>query len=201
VAFDYTLPASVFAFGSSAGTSVDPVNEATVMASLITGMSRAIDTYCNQAFSTATYTLQSLRTLVDQEGVLACYPPVPSIGSITAADYGGSGGVFTALTTAALDIEDNSFGCVVRTLGSGYGAQRGRRLTMRLSYTGGWANLAAVPADFEWSMRALCWWAYQKRSAPGDTTAIPELGVLIVPGTWPPYIRDMFKSYVRWVPM
>jgi hypothetical protein len=25
--------------------------------------------------------------------------------------------------------------------------------------------------------------------------------VLIVPGSWPPYIRDMFKSYVRWVPM
>ena len=199
-AFDYTTPTSVFAFGASVGTATDPVNEANVMASLVTGMSRAVDTYCNQAFSRATYAAQSLRALVDQDGVLSCYTPVPTIVSITAADY-SSGALFTPLVTSALDIEEHSFGCVVRTFGGSYGGLRGKRVSMRLSYSGGWADLAAVPQDFEWAMRALCWWAYQKRSAPGDTTAIPELGVLIVPGNWPNYVRDMFKNYVRWVPM
>lgn len=198
--FDYTTPALVFAFGNSAGTATDPVNEATVMASLVTGMSRAIDSYCGQAFSQATYAAQVLRAQVDQEGVLTCYPAVPEISAISSADYGG-GGQYTTLQTSALDIEQNSFGCVVRTFGGVYGAQRGRRVVIRLSYTGGWANLAAAPADFEWAMRSLCWWAYQKRSAPSDKTAIPDLGVLIIPGSWPPHIKQMFKPYVRWVPM
>lgn len=200
MAFDYTTSADVFSFGSSAGTATDPVNEGAVMADLVTGMSRAIDVYCSQAFSLATYAAQVLRAIVDQEGVLTCYPAVPSISAITAADYGGSG-LYTPLVTSALDIEQNSFGCVVRTFGGVYGAQRGRRVSVRLSYTGGWANLAAVPTDFEWAMRSLCWWAYQKRSAPSDRTAIPDLGVLIIPGNWPPHIKTMFKPYVRWVPM
>jgi len=200
--FDYTTSAAVFAFGASAGSSVDPVNEASVMAGLITGMSRALDNYCNQAFSLATYANEPHRALIDQDGSLTCYPPVPTFSQVTGADWrmGGSSNAL-ALSAANLDIEQNTFGCVVRSLGGAYGFYRGARLQMRLSYTGGWANLAAVPADFEWAMRALCWWAYQKRSAPGDTTAIPELGVLIVPGNWPNYIREMFRDYVRQVPM
>ena len=202
MAFDYTTSANVFSFGGSAGTATDPVNEATVMASLVTAMSRAIDTYCSQAFSLTTYTLESYRALVDQEGVLTCYPPVPTMTTPTAADWRpGRSSSWTALDTSRLDVETNPFGCVVRTLDSSYLSWRGARVQLRLSYSGGWANLAAVPADFEWAMRALCWWAYQKRSAPQDTTAIPDLGVLIVPGTWPPYIRELFKDYVRQVPM
>ena len=46
-----------------------------------------------------------------------------------------------------LDVEDNAFGCVVRLLDTNYLSFRGERLQMRLSYTGGWANLAAVPQD------------------------------------------------------
>jgi hypothetical protein len=200
--FDYTSSAACFAFGNSAGSAVDPVSETAVMGALVSGMSRAIDSYCNQAFSLATYTLESYRALIDQDGSLTCYPPVPTMAAPTAADWRlGSASNWAALAIANLDVEVNSFGCVVRAINGAFGFYRGARLQMRLSYTGGWANLAAVPVDFEWAMRALCWWAYQKRSAPGETTAIPELGVLIVPGNWPNYIREMFRPYVRQVPM
>ena len=202
MAFDYTTSANVFAFGSSAGTSVDPVNEATVMASLITAMSRALDTYCNQAFSLTTYTQQILRALIDQEGLLTCYPPVPTMATPTAADWRlGSSSNWSALEVGNLDVEINTFGCVLRNVNTRFSFYRGARVQMRVSYSGGWANLAALPDDFEWAMRALCWWAYQKRSAPNDTTAIPDLGVLIIPGSWPPYIREMFRNYVRQVVM
>jgi hypothetical protein len=200
-AFDYTTSAAVFAYGASAGASTDPVNEATVMAGLITGMSRAIDAYCNQAFSAQAYADQALRAVVDQEGVLTCYPPVPTMAQPTAASYRrGASSSWVSLDAALLDVEDNAFGCVVRTLDQSFLSMRGGRLLMRLSYTGGWANLAAVPGDFEWAMRALSWWAYQKRTAPTDPT-VTEFGQLVVPGNWPPHIKGMFRNYVRQVMM
>ena len=201
MAFDYTTAQDVFAYGNSAGTATDPINEAALMADLITGMSRSIDTYCNQQFSLATYSSQVLSALIDSDGILTCYPPVPTISAITAADWRqGLSPTHTTLSISALDIEEHAFGCVVRSAGN-YLRYRGGRISMRLSYTGGWANLAAVPSDFEWAMRCLCWWAYQKRSAPTEQTAIPELGVLVIPGNWPPHIVGMFRNYVRHVVM
>lgn len=202
MAFDYTTKARIFAYGSSAGTATDPVNEDAEMGIILAGMSRAIDTYCNQAFSVATYTQEVLRAQIDAEGVLTCYPAVPTMATPTAADWRlAKSSSWTALIISGLDIEQNTFGCVVRVLDGGYLSYRGARLQMRLSYVGGWANLEAVPSDFQLAMDALCWWAYQKRSAPQDQTAIPELGVLIIPGNWPPHIKGMFRSYVRQVPM
>jgi hypothetical protein len=201
-AFDYTTAASVFAYGSSAGTATDPVDESTVMANLVTGMSRAIDSYCNQVFYTQAYVQQQLRALVDQEGILTCYPPVPAMQAPSAADWRlARSSNWTALDASTLDVEQNVFGCVVRALGGGLAAYRGARLQVRLTYTGGWASLAGVPSDFEWAMRSLCWWAYQKRSAPSERTAIPDLGVLIIPGSWPKHIRELFRDYVRQVVM
>lgn len=199
---DYTTAADVFAYGNSLGTATTPVNEGTVMGNLITGMSRGIDRYCNQVFSGATYTDQVLRAQVDLDGVLTCYPPVPAITSISAASYrGGASARSIELATSDLDIEQNTFGCVVRVLNRSFVELRGARLQMRLTYVGGWAALSDVPADFVWAMRALCWWAYQKRSAPTEKTAIPEMGVLVIPGNWPGHIKQMFKNYVRQVPM
>jgi hypothetical protein len=201
VAFDYTTPANVFAYLGSAGTGTDPINEADEMQRLITGMSRAVDQYCNQMFSAATYTDQDLRALIDAEGALTCYPKVPVISAISAASYRrGSSSAGIDLSAAALDIEQNTFGCVVRA-SQGFADLRGQRLLMRLSYTGGYADLAALPADFVWAMDALCGWSYQKRSAPIDRTAIPEFGMIIPSNNWPSHIKQMFKNYIRQVPM
>jgi hypothetical protein len=198
--FDYTTPASVFAYGNSAGTGTTPVNEAAVMAQLVTGMSRALDQYCNQAFSVATYTAQVLRGIVDLDGVLTAWPAVPTISSITAAAFRvGNSAAWQELTASDLDIEEHGFGCEVRLLGRDLSSYRGGRIQVRLSYTGGWANLSAVPSDFEWATRALCWWAYQKRSAPIDKTAYPDMGMVVVPSNWPTHLKQMFRNYVRQV--
>jgi hypothetical protein len=202
MAFDYTLPASVFAYGNSAGTATDPVNEAAVMASLVTAMSRAIDVYCSQNFSLATYTQEVLRAQIDYDGIITCYPPVPTMSAPTAADWRlGKSSNWSALQAANLDVEQNTFGCVLRNVNSNLLAYRGARVEMRVSYSGGYANLAALPLDFEWAMRGLCWWAYQKRSAPTESTAIPDLGVLIIPGTWPQHLKQAFRPYTRQVVM
>lgn len=202
MAFDYTTSANVFAYGNSAGTGTDPVNESTVMGQLVTGMSRALDVYCNQAFSLANYVDQRLRAVVDAEGVLTCYPAVPVVASISAAAYRlGSSSSWVELSTSQLDTEENTFGCVVRTLDQNFLAQRGGRLQMRLSYVGGYADFAALPSDFEWNVRRLCWWAYKKREAPIEKTAIPEMGVLLIPSSWPKDIREALRSYVRQVMM
>lgn len=201
-AFDYTTPSAVFQYGNSAGTATDPVNEAAVMAGLVTGMSRAIDTYCNQVFYQQTVVGETLRAVVDIEGALTCYPAVPAMTTPTAASYRrGAASTWVDLEASLLDVEQNIFGCVVRTLDRTFLSLRGQRLLMRLSYMGGWANLSAVPADFEWAVRALCWWAYQKRSAPIDQTAAPEFGIITIPSNWPGHIKSMLRNYVRQVMM
>jgi hypothetical protein len=198
---DYTTPTAVFAYGNSAGTGNDPVNEAALMAQLVTAYSRAVDQYCNQAFSLANYTDHVERALVDESGVLTCYPAVPTISAISAMGV-RTGVSFSPIDLGTIDIEANSFGCVVRVLGQSFAGLRGRpNLRVRLSYTGGWANLAAVPQNFQWAVTALCWWAYQKRSAPIDKTAYPDVGMVIIPSNWPNHIKQMLQPYVRWIPM
>lgn len=200
MAFDYTTPTNVFNYLNSAGTATDPVNEGAEMQRLVTGMSRAVDQWCNQQFSIATYVLQELRARVDVEGVLTCYPAVPVMSTPTAADYRQArSSNWVPLSTTQIDIEENTFGCVVRTLDQAFSSLRGVRLQMRLSYTGGYADLAALPADLSWAMDALCGWAYQKRSAPIDATAAPAFGQLYIPSNWPGHIKQMFGNYKRWV--
>ncbi len=196
---DYTTASDVFAYGNSAGTSTDPVNEPALMADLVTAMSRAVDQYCNMAFSGATYTDQVLRGTVDQSGDLLCYPNVPTISALTAASY-RSGGSYQTINLDNVEIDEQSFGCVVRAAGGGYSAYRGGRVQVRLSYMGGWAVLSDVPDDFQWAMRRLCWWAYQKRSAPIDKTAFPDMGMVVIPSSWPADLKLMLRNYVRWTP-
>lgn len=201
-AFDYTTPTLVFNYLSSAGTATDPVNEAAEMARIVTSLSRSIDQYCNQVFYQQAYTAQVLRALIDSDGVLECWPKVPTMAAPTVADWRLARSLtWESVSVANLDVELNPFGCVVRVLNTNYLQWRGARAQMRLSYTGGWADLNAVPLDFQLAMDALCAWAYQRRTASSDKTAIPELGVLIIPGSWPPHIKQAFRPYVRQVVM
>lgn len=200
MAFDYTTPANVFAYLNSAGTGNDPINETAEMQRLVTGMSRAVDQWCNQAFSITSYSAQELRAVVDVEGTLTCYPPVPTMSAPTLADYRQArSSSWVSLGTALIDVEENTFGCVVRTLDQNFSQWRGARLHMRLTYTGGYANLAALPSDLSWAMDALCGWAYQKRSGPIDATAAPAFGQLFLPSNWPGHIKTMLSNYRRWV--
>lgn len=200
--FDYTTTANVFAYGQPQGSPT--VAESTLMASLITGISRTLDEVCNQTLYQQTYTQQVNRAQVDADGILIAWPAVPTISSLTAADWKQSNSTtwnsISLTNTAYRELWDATFGAQVRFLGNYLGI-RGSRPSVRLSYTGGWANIAAVPSDFEWAMRTICWWEYKKREAPISTMANPSLGVVIVPASWPDHISLKFRPFVRQLPI
>lgn len=198
MAFDYTTPTEAFDYGNSAGTATDPVNEAGVMARCVTGVSRAIDAWCHQAFSAETYTDAKLTGVVDRDGVLNVYPSVPVMSAPTAAAYRyGASSVWLSLDLANLDIIEASHGCTVRFLGQDFTALRFHRIQVQMSYSGGYADLTALPSDLRWYATALSWLTYQRRTAPMDRTAIPELGVVINPGAWPVDIRQGLRRYMK----
>lgn len=200
MAFDYCTAADAFSYGNSAGNATDPVNEAAVMAQLVTAVSRAIDGYCEQQFSRETYTLQRLRGVVDRYGVLTAYPPVPTMATPTVAEYRtGSTTVWSSLDSATIDIIERPTGSEVRWMGD-YSTLRFDRIDVRLSYVGGYASPDDMPADLVWAAAALSWLTFQRRSAPMDTTAMPELGIVVRPGIWPDDIKALLNRYKKVTP-
>jgi hypothetical protein len=198
-AFDYCTAAEAFAYGGSAGTGTDPVSEADVMAEVVTAASRAIDTACHQVFYEETYSGQRVRARVDRDGVLTIPVPVPVVSSVTAVSYRvGASLELVAADLSSIDIEEQPHGSTVRLLSTGLLAARSpARVVAEISYTGGYANLAALPADLRWAARAVAWYEYQRRSAPLDKTAMPSMGIVVIPGDWPKHITAKLKHYTR----
>ncbi len=192
---DYTTTALVKQYGNTTGTADDAL-----LPDLVTGYSRQVDAYCRQSFGYAAYTDWIGRGSVDRDGVLMVYPPVPTLATPTAAAFrAGNLATWTDLTLSQLDVETANHGSIVRLLGSDYTTYRNHRLQVRLTFTGGWADLDAVPADFELAVRRLVWWGYKLREAPMSKTAMPALGqVVIPPSGWPKDIADAFKPYRRY---
>jgi hypothetical protein len=200
-AFDYTTAAAAFGYGGSAGASVDPVDEQTVMAEAVTAVSRGIDRHCHQDFSVETYTLRRLRGKVDQDGILTCYPPAPTISAVTAIEYRvGGATVWIAGDATNADAEEHIHGATVRLLGLNLINLRSARIDVRLSYTGGYADRDALPDDLAWAARAAAWYEFQRRSAPLDKTAMPSMGIVVIPGDWPKHITERLQRYVKVTP-
>jgi hypothetical protein len=195
---DYTSAANVKAYGDI----INPTAEQdALLTSLVSAMSRQLDTYTNQTLSTNAYTGVVLRAQVDRDGLLLCWPTSPTLTTLTSAEYRlGASQTWTTLSTSAIDLDELRSGCILRFLGVNLVALRGQRLQVRLTYTGGWANLAAVPADFEYLARRLVWWAYKKATAPIDKTADPLTGQIIIPSAWPRDIKDALTPYKRLQP-
>lgn len=198
MAFDYCTAAEAFAYGNSDGSAVDPVNESAVMASVVTAVSRAIDGYCVQAFSRETYTDRLLRGVVDRDGVLSVSAGAPVVPTLSAASYRvGAALAWESLTVSDAEILEAESGATIRFLGTDLSLMRFRRVTVKATYTAGYADLAAVPRDLRWAAQALAWLAYQRRSAPMNSTAMPELGIVINPGAWPPDIKQILNRYLK----
>lgn len=197
MAFDYCTASEAFAYGGSAGASVDPVDEQGLMASIVTGASRAIDTFCRQFFSRETYAQQVYPGKVDREGALVINLPVPLVVSVSALEYRVSGGSWLSADLSATDWTDATQGALLTWWTAGLLAARGRPIQARLSYVAGYADHDSMPADLRWAARAVAWYEYQRRSAPMDKTAMPGMGVVIVPGDWPPHIRNRLAPYAR----
>lgn len=201
MAFDYCTVPEVFAYGGSAGAATSPINEAAMMAEVITATSRAVDSACHQNFSRETYTQQRLRATIDADGVLTCYPPVPLIVGITELRYRiGAALDWQTSDLSAVDTDDRPHGSTVRLLNAGLLAVRQQRVVVQLSYTGGYADRAAMPEDLRWATRAACWYEYQRRTAPMDKTAMPSMGIVVIPGDWPKHITSKLADHTKVTP-
>lgn len=170
-----------------------------LLTKLVTGYSRQVDGVVHQVFGTAVYADQVQPAHIDRDGVLMVYPPVPTLAAPTAFAWRyGNRSTWLDIALSLLEVEARPAGAVVRVLDSDYSDYRGQRVMVRMSYTGGYATIADLPADFELSVRQLVWWGYKLREAPMHKTAIPALGEVVVPSDkWPGYIRQGLRPFVR----
>jgi hypothetical protein len=192
----YTTTANVFAIGDVQNPSA---GETSVMDACVIAVSRQLDSWLNQVFAQQTYTAQIYRAQIDPDGLLQCWPACPTMQAPSAIAWKrGFDTTWTDISSATYEIEQSNSGCQFRVLLPNLLAYRGTRVQMRLTFTGGWADLNSVPADFEWGARRACWIEYKKRDqADMGKTAIPELGMVVTPGAWPEDIKRTFANYKR----
>jgi hypothetical protein len=200
VTIDYTTSSNVIAYGAAngglAGVSISPM-EAAMIDTIVTAASRAIDVHCQQVFAQATYTDQRMRAQVTPEHMLQCWPSVPTMTTPTSASYRQLPNAnWTTIDTSLIEVTESKSGCLLQVVADlGINRQWGE-LQIKASYTGGW-TYSQLPSDFQYAVTSLCWWMYQKRSAPTEKSAIPEMGLLIIPGNWPNWVRDLLQPFVR----
>lgn len=164
---------------------------------LITACSAMVDEHCRQGFRRRTLVSEPCVGAVDAHGRLSIWAPAPAVVSVSSLTFrhpARSGVVEVPVSDLWWD--DQACGAVIRTDSVRWGAYREGRLACRLSAVVGWAE-AEIPADFELQVRKLVVWAYKRRETAAEKTAIPELGVVIIPQAWPPDIKDGLKDYVR----
>jgi hypothetical protein len=199
---DLTSLVNIKAYGDVLKTSDDAV-----ITGLIPALSKAVENYCDQSFGAATLTQlgtgQSFNAVIDRDGLLTFYPPYNPVNAVTALQYRTRGlAGWQALDPTQLDIENLDCGPVVRLYGYTSLFQRiramGGRVQVQANFMAGYADLDALPADLEFAVRRLVWWAYKKRSAAEEKTAIPEMGVLVIPNAWPPDVAKLLVPYMRY---
>lgn len=177
---------------------VDGVADDVLLAQMIAAYSAVVESELGNRFSGATYTDQINRAQIDSDGLLTVILPVPQVTALSALSWKpGKSLTWTPLTAANAEIDNRQHCTVIRALGSDLSAYRGNRVQAKLTYVGGWATLAEVPADFEILVRRLVWWAYKKRDAPMEKTAYPEVGVVVIPSAWPPDVLKGLSHYRR----
>lgn len=192
----YTTRDNVFAIGNVLNASTA---EQQVMDAIVVAISRQVDSWLNQVFAQQTYAAQVYRAQIDTDGVLQCWPACPTMQAPTAIEWKQAADVaWQDISTATIDIVESASGCQFRVLSPNLLGYRGNRMLLRLSFTGGWATLGDVPADFEYGVRRACWMEYKKRDqAEMGKTAIPELGVIVTPSAWPDDLKRVFSDYKR----
>lgn len=194
MAFDYTTTALVKTYGA-----IQTAGDDALIGEMVTAFSRKVDEYGNQAFSRETYTDERVkRVIVGRDGLLNLYFQSPLVVSVAAASYRVlPSSSWLSLNTSQLDTENKNSGAVLRYLDHDFSAYRHKQLQVKISCVAGWENLAAVPDDFEMTMRRLVFWAYKQREAPINKSAIPSLGQIIYPAQiWPGDIKEGLNHYV-----
>jgi len=213
----YTSFAQVKLYGR-----LDTTNDTTLITQQISEASRQFDKKTRQTLGNANYVQAPVYSVLDAKyGDLLCFPNCPAVGVITAGRWALPSAVPTwnalsAPQLAAVQVANNPRGAVVAfpgfagAVGGFAGVSGAGVLMLQLTYVGGytaWGTTPGVgiappiPDDLEGACKRLVWWTYKKRDAPMDKTAIPELGVVTVPGGWPAEVMDTLKQYTWSLPL
>lgn len=197
---DYTDAESVFAYGRVLNPTA---NEEAVVNTLITAASRYVDNQCSQNFSFTSYTNKMYTPRIDVEGTLILYLPCPVVTSLTSITIRAGNVPLTQPinflgTGAQYDIIENEFGSKVLVYGFSMVPYRNTILRAYVTWSGGWTALNQIPSDFSKMMTQLVWYNFKQREAPFDRTAIPEMGIITLPGSVPPNVLDTMKKFKWW---
>lgn len=194
---DYTTATDVFDYGNVRNPTT---TDTAVMEKIITAVSRKADKVCVQKFSLTSYTNVIYTPRIDVNGTLILYLPAPTVTSLTSITLRAGNVPLTQpinyiATGVQYDIVENAFGSKV--LVYGYALTAYRNVTMRayVTWSGGWAIRAEIPYDFQFAIQRWCWFAYKQREAPFDRTAVPEMGIITIPGSIPPDVMDVLNRY------
>lgn len=193
----YTTAQDVFNYGEVFTPTVAATAE---MESIISAVSRKADKICTQKFSYTTYTKQMLRPRIDVEGTFIVFLPCVNVTSMTEVTLRiGNNPVTQTLNFLSsgiqYDIESYSFGSRLFVYGFAFTAYRESIMRAYVTYAGGWSTIADIPEDFQFAINRWAWYAYKQRESPFDRTAVPEMGIITLPGTTPPDITEVLNRY------
>jgi len=191
---DYTTSADVFAQGEVLAPTA---NQTAVMNAIVTAVSRRVDKMCVMQFGQATYTNQRVPIRISVDGLVSLYINSPNLTACTSATIRvGNVPSLLPLNVSNAVLEANDYGSKIQFYGLDYsGIREVSILRAYVSYTAGWASLAGIPDDFHLAVTQLAWYTYQQRAAPMNATAVPELGIITLPASIQPYIKDVLNRY------
>lgn len=174
--------------------------DATLLATLVTAASRAIDRYCTGAitadaenyFMQATVTDETLRGRAAVDGVLHVFPHKPNVSAVSALAYRFSPlEDWLEIATDYIAVEGNHV--MAWSVGS-----PGQPF-IRISYTGGYSTLVTgLPADLVEAATLMAGRYYrEEESGITDVIGVAELGQLIYTKAMPVRVKVMLAPFVR----
>lgn len=212
MAADYTTIADVKQYNNSNQTTNDAL-----LAELITAMSREIDAFINQGLAETTLANATYNAVIDGDGLLTCYPPFNQVNSVTSFAWKMPFELaYNSLSTTMVEIENQPNGSIVRYLDPSFICYRQSvkgRLKIQLSGDAGYPvstvvssgsnisqQVAQVPKEIQLACNRLVVWKLKQKSA-GDNdqkTAMPALGQVIIPMSWPVDVSRTLSQYVNY---
>jgi len=179
---------------------VNETTDDTLLATLITAASRAIDRHCtgvasrsDDYFKSETITDELLTGQVNREGNLLCWPHKPVVTTVSALSYRYS--PRESWIEANLDYVELDGGVV--TAWMGLTLRKPQRV--KISYTGGVAaDVDGLPSDFVEAVTVMAGRFY--REAEGglnDSIGVADLGMLFYTKAIPVRVKEMLIPYKR----
>jgi hypothetical protein len=187
---DYCTLSDVKTYIGTAQTTDD-----TLISNLIPRASARIDAFCQRTFIARTETRYFDATADVQDRTLLVDDDLLAVTTLT----NGDGTVLTASDYILLPSNATpKYGIMLKS-SSGHSWTYTTDPENAISIAGSWGYKTGTvpPDDIKHAATRLTDWFYKQRSAPFETTGLPELGQIVVPSDMPPDISALLDPYRR----